>query len=68
MHDTEFNYHFITSFLKPHNLVAQKQGFSHYQYFLDPAAGLLKSGPGNAFKTHFKGEREMMRFETAEVI
>ena len=42
LHATKFNYHFITSMLKSHNLIAQIQDFSQYQCFIDPAAGLQK--------------------------
>ena len=42
LHATKFNYHFITSMLKSHNLIAQIQDFSQYQCFIDPVAGLQK--------------------------
>ena len=37
LHDTKFNYHFITSIKKSHNnyLITQIQDFCQYQYFID---------------------------------
>jgi len=40
LHDTKFNYHFVTSILKSYNLLAQVQDFSQYLYFIEPVVGL----------------------------
>ena len=65
LHDTNFNYHFITSILKSHSLIPQIQDFSQYLDFIDPVAGLQKSVTGNAFKSHFvcKTERLFLQFD-----
>ena len=47
LHDPKFNYHFIRSILKSHNLIAQiqeLQDFSQYQYLLNQAAKFTKHG------------------------
>ena len=63
----------ITSILKSHTLIAQIQGFSQYQYCSERAAGLSKSGTGNALTsrgefvcertcTEMRLRTEMIRF------
>ena len=36
--------------------------FSQYQFYIDPVAGMLKSGIGNAFIFQFVAEKELITF------
>ena len=47
LHDPKFNYHFIRSILKSHNLIAQiqeLQDFGQCQYLLNQVAKFTKQG------------------------
>ena len=56
LHDPKFNYHFITSILKSHNLIAQIQTRRLWSVplYIEPVSGLSKSKTRNALTSRFE--------------